>query len=249
MKLLRFAPVLLAIAPMWAASISVNTYCNPLTTQTDTGVSSTCSGTAPDGSLHGTNYVSVSQAQASASFTLLSDGFTFSGSAHGESFSQNPFLQPLNVDAHATATITDTIDIAGPVRPGFVELTCGGFCFSSFDGGAGDGSASITLGSLGTCRGFEEELYCAVGLERPIELGKPFQFSTTIEANGPGCALCDTGDGFAALNGMTVTFYEADRVTPVNIFEANPPVATPEPAAPLLMALGLLMVFGLTRRR
>lgn len=245
MRVLHFALVVFsALLPLYGASISVSTYCDPLTTQTDTGISSTCSGTPPDGTVGGVQEYSIAQAQASASFMLLSDGFTFSASAHGISYSQG-YLQPPDVDANATATITDTIYIAGPVRPGFVELTCTGsiFCFSSYDGGAGGGAAFITLGSLGTCEGYEEQLYCAVGLERPIELGEPFQLSVKVEADGPGCAECDTGDGAAALSGITATFYEANGTTPVSVFEADPPVATPEPGTSLLIAIGLLGLF------
>jgi hypothetical protein len=192
------------------------------------------------------NFVSFAQAQASASFALLPDGFTFSATAAGSSSSQNPALQPPNVDGSASATIMDTIYLPGPVRPGFVELTCGGFsCFQSEDGGAGGGAAFITLGSL-TCEGFENQLFCG-GL-RPIELGGSFQFSATVEADGPGCALCDDGAGAADLYGAKVTFYEADGVTPVTVYdEVDPPAATSEPATSLLIAIGLLAL--LTRRR
>ena len=124
MRVLHFTPVLFsALLPLYGASITVSTYCDPLTAQTDTGTSSTCNGSAPDGMLGGVQVYSFANAQASASFTLLPDGFTFSASAHGESYSQNPELQPSDVDANATATITDTIGTPGPVRAGFIEYS------------------------------------------------------------------------------------------------------------------------------
>jgi hypothetical protein len=243
MRVLHSAPVVFsALLPLYSASISVSTYCDPLTMQTDTGTSSTCSGSAPDGSLHGTNYVSVAQAQASASFTLLPDGFTFSASAHGESYSQNPELQPSDVDANATATITDTIGTPGPVRAGFIEYSCSYICWGNTNGGAGSGSALVTVGSVG-CGVSDDQFYCPLGYEEPFTLGEPFQFGVTVKADGPGCSLCDTGDGSAALTGVTVTFYEADGVTPVSILDADPPVATPEPGTSLLITIGLLTLF------
>ena len=247
MKFLRFAPLFVAIAPLWAASISVSTYCNPLTSQTNTGTSASCSGTAPDGSFRGLNFVSTAQAQASAAFTLLPDGFAFGAATHAQSGS-NGNIQPFYVDATATATITATIDTAGPLRSGFVVLACGtipGFdCSYNFNGGAGSGDASATLGSAVTCH--VAAFYYCPGLRTTIELGQPLQFEMNAQASACGAADCDSADGYGSID-LVATLYDADGTTPVAVSEIDP-VATPEPAAPLLMAVGLL-VLGLTRVR
>lgn len=220
--------------------------CDPLTTQTNTPTSSSCGGTAPDGSINGLSYQSFANAQASASITFLSDGFTVRASVQAESGSPNPELQT-GADARATVTLTDTIGTAGPVRAGFVELSCFFSCYSGNDGGAGGGSASMTLGSLG-CGGFGgQQADCPTGVERPVELGEGVQLSVTAIADGPGCALCDVGEGSASF-GVMATFYEANGTTPVSVYDADNPlvVETPEPGTSFLIAIGLLALF--TRR-
>ena len=101
------------------------------------------------------------------------------------------------------------------------------------------------MGSVG-CGVSDDQFYCPLGYEEPFKLGEPFQFGVTVKADGPGCGLCDTGDGSAALTGVTVTFYEVNGVTPVSVFEVDPPVATAESGTSLMIAIGLLALF--TRR-
>jgi hypothetical protein len=150
------------------------------------------------------------------------------------------------VDGNGKVSITDTIDTAGPARAGFVEVTG---TANGVNGGAGGGGGDFSLGSPvgggGTsvqCGGLGTAFSCYTGREIPIELGEPFYFSLEASADGPGCALCDDGDGAINLY-FTFAFYEANGTTPVSVFEAAPP-ATPEPATSFLMALGLLALFA-----
>ncbi len=81
-----------------------------------------------------------------------------------------------------------------------------------------------------------------------VELGEPLPFSVMIEADGCVCANCGDTDGYASLDDFIFKLFEANGTTPVAVFEEVDPPVAPEPAAPLLMALGLL-AFGWTRGR
>ena len=82
------------------------------------------------------------KADSSASFSLLSagDGFTVSFSTSAWAYNNNNL--PEAVESEASATITDWLETAGSVRPGFMTIT--GFAGTS-DGGYATGYFSFSL--------------------------------------------------------------------------------------------------------
>jgi hypothetical protein len=227
--LLFFAPFLL---PVWAASISVSTLCDPLQTspspQPNTPGSSVCN------SFNGNNGAS---AGASATFSLAPDGFTFSLSTSAISNTLS------SGDASATASIAALLETAGPSRAGYVSITCPYLQCAVTDGGAAGGSFAFSIGSIagGNCG----PTNCANPPLESIELGEALQFTATAIASATSGGLAagsGEGDG-VAIASYTVEFFEANGVTPVAVSE------TPEPCSAALMGGGLMWLGWLGRRR
>lgn len=216
--LLFFTPFLL---PSWAASISVSTLCDPLPTnlQPNAPGSSSCNSFIGN---------SGASAAASASFSLEPDGFTFSLSTSAIS---NTLLSG---DASASAAISASLDTAGPLRAGYVSITCPLLGCTVTDGGAAGGSFAFSVGSVagGSC-GITN---CASVPLQPFELGEAVQFSATaIAAATSGGLAIGSGEGDGtAQDTYSLEFFEANGVTPVGVSE------TPEPSSLALAAVGLL---------
>ena len=175
-SLLFFAPFLL---PVWAASINVSTLCDPLPTspspQANTPGSASCN------SFDGNNGAS---AGASATFSLTADGFTFSLAT--SAISNTLF----SGDASATASITALLETSGPLRAGYVSITCPYLQCTVTDGGAASGSFAFSIGSVsgGNCGATN----CASPALESIELGETLQFTATALAGATSGGLAAT---------------------------------------------------------
>jgi len=222
--LLFFAPFLL---PVWAASISVSTLCDPLPTspspQPNTPGSSSCN------SFNGNNGAS---AGAAATFSLAPDGFTFSLSTSAISNTLS------SGDASASASIAELLETAGPLRAGYVAITCPYLQCTVTDGGAASGSFAFSIGSIsgGNCGATN----CTNPPLESIELGETLQFTATALAGATSGGLAvGSGEGDGVANATyTVEFFEANGVTPVAVSE------TPEPGSLALMGGGLMWLTG-----
>jgi hypothetical protein len=220
------------LLPGWAASINVSTLCDPLPTspslQPNSPGSSVCN------SFSGNNGAS---AGASATFSLAPDGFAFS-------LSTSAISNTLSAgDASATASITAFLETAGPLRAGYVSITCPYLACAVTDGGAAGGSFAFSIGSIagGSCG----PTNCANPPLESIELGETLQFTAAAIASATSGGLATgSGEGDGVANASyTVEFFEANGVTPVALSE------TPEPGSAAVMGGGLVWLGWLARRR
>jgi hypothetical protein len=137
-------------------------------------------------------------------------------------------------NSSADASITAFLETLGPLRAGYISVTCPYLQCSVSDGGAASGSFTFSVGSVsgGNCGATS----CLSPPLEPIELGQSFEFNATALAgaySGGLAAGSGEGDG-AAQATYTVEFFEANGVTPVAVSE------TPEPGSLALLAAGSL---------
>jgi hypothetical protein len=244
MRISYLTLLVIATPALGAASITLNTSCSPssVTPLSSPNTSTSISCESSESAQYGSFYGPINVASASVSFALLGDGFSVSAYAHSEALacagSGPVFGCP---GSYSSAAISETVVPSG-TGSGFVKLAGSG---ESFNGGAASGGASLKLGSMG-CGVSIDYVECTPGtdIEVPIELGVPLQLSATAQSDAP--FMLENGDGTGHID-VTATFYEADGTTPVSVFEADP-AATPEPATPVLTALGLLAL-GWKRKR
>ena len=143
--------------------------------------------------------------------------------------------------ASATVAITADLYTTGPVRQGYVEVSGGS---QTGDGGDGGGNSSYSVGSaMSSFCPVNSSCYGTLGSRLvPIQLGTSFTFTETQSANGETDPTDFLGDGLANTS-ETFTFFEADGVTPVTVFDSS---AVPEPATWPLFALGLAVFVAQT---
>jgi hypothetical protein len=74
-----------------------------------------------------------------------------------------------------------------------------------------------------------------------VTLGKTFQFSEMSDFEIPFDPV--SGGGLIGeILPLTFQFFEADGVTPVQVFEGDAPTSMPEPGSSLLLGVGLLLL-------
>jgi hypothetical protein len=181
---------------------------------------------------------SAGQVNASSSATYLlstnSLATTFTASA-----SATPAGSLTSNAALANAAITLNLDTAGSERAGYVlidwtanENSC---C------GIGGGSVVYDLGSgVGGSCGAPPSNVCHYQLFEPVTLGSDFTFTESEQFQATTLDENDGGNLSATLN---LQFYEADKTTPVDVFE------TPEPSALSLIGMGLIFLVVARVRR
>lgn len=231
---MRFLSLFLCVvSTSFSAAITLSTTCTS-SGEINTGVAS-CN--ISDG-------VGSGQAQASASLSvsgniLSLDAHTWANALPGISsgFSQAQFSASSNV------AVSVNLFTNGPLRLGYVEISGG-----SQTTAAGFGSANISA-SVGTALnlgcGVNQSCYSLSNTLQPFELGTSFTFSQTQHSTGQSDIIQNQGDSVANTS-ETFTFFEADGVTPVAVFDAAS--AVPEPAAWTLFALGLAGLGALSFR-
>jgi hypothetical protein len=233
---LLFVSFLLAVlaGPIWAVSISVSASCNanPPTgssTITQSGPNSVeCE--SPAGLMP-----PMASSQASASFSLLANGFTVS--IQTSAFGQQPAMAP-NPIADANASITASLEALGPLRPGIVEISSPIHFPFSDDLGLSQSQSTFSFGTIdGTCIA---PTCIEPATVQTIELGEPIELQASASVTATSTIFDGEGD---AGNSMiyTLRFFETDGVTPVAVTEA------PESCTFLPIGLGLLLLGALRR--
>ena len=183
-------------------------------------------GTVAPGTYVGGPYSSTSQsARASASYTFDVTG--------------NTFLTVLNVgaasteyaDATARLNFSDAFVTSGPVRTGII--------IGTFSPGS-DGRVSYGYT-------FPSQVYDRFGPNAPttmfVTLGQEFPVTAFVGVRG---RMGDLGftENFGSVY-FSLSFFEADGVTPVNITETPMNITeTPEPSTWLLCAVALILLAG-----
>jgi PEP-CTERM motif len=142
-------------------------------------------------------------------------------------------------DSESQFSISATLYTTGPARLGFVTVSSVDFWLLDQLGGA-NGNVAWSLGSInGGCSGAGLNSLCTGtgSYTLPFNLGTSFQFMETgTLAISPDPVVQLFGTGNASLN-LQFQFFEADGVTPVQVFET---ASVPEPKSLALIALGLL---------
>jgi hypothetical protein len=233
-RFLRFALAFASfLGPIWASTINASTSC---VTPTQSWAPFEQSGTSLCTSM-GSDQTGTASAQAAASLSLSTDGFTFSVSTYAGA---NSTVAAYNgARAAAAASVSDWLTTSGPLRPGIVEMIPVQLVGSH--GGAGESQVNFSFGLVnGAC----VDLFCTgpTILAEPIELGEAFQFNASASATGQSSFFQGMGDS-AANASYTFEFFEADGVTPVAVTE------TPEPRALILAAIGLSGLWRWKRAR
>ncbi len=144
--------------------------------------------------------------------------------------------------AQASGNVAINLDTTGPVRNGYLELN---FLQNSWTApGFGSISELLTIGTYSVSPDGQD-----LSVFIPIQLGTDFalDFADSLTVNGDAA----TGAASGAIGaGISLLAFEADQTTAVQLFDPPSSVtATPEPASLGMMALGILAVAGLMRRR
>ncbi len=212
------------VTPLAAGTITTSVICT--TSAGNTTGTAACSGAGQVG------------ASSSATYELSLNSLTTTVEA---SAAAAPIGGLTTNAASAAASITLNLDTAGSPRAGYVlidwtadENSC---C------GIGGGSVFYNLGSgVGGSCGAPPASVCNYKLYEPITLGSDFTFTETEQLEATTLEENDGGNLSASL---TLQFFEANQVTPVEVVE------TPEPAAIGLVGggLGLLCLLGFRRSR
>jgi hypothetical protein len=141
--------------------------------------------------------------------------------------------------AEASSDVSINLDTAGPVRNGYLELN---FLQDSWTAPAfGSLSELLTIGTYSASPDGQD-----LSVFIPVQLGTDFSlnFLGSLTVNGDAA----TGAASGAIGAdISLLAFEADQTTPVQL--SDPPSAVPEPASFGMMALGVLTVAGLLRRR
>jgi len=193
--------------------------------------------------------------QAGGSFSLAGNALRLSLSASifaNVPYAEAPAGQPDLTNASATASITDWLDTGGPLRAGIVEITQE---LLNGDNSGGENSDGVNV-SLDSVRGECTDSMCLepVSAIQAVELGEPFELSGLANATGSACTgMCAGAADSSVSSSFTMEFFEADGVTPVNVFETiapEVPVVTAEPGSWALLVVGLagILGWGLLRR-
>jgi len=144
--------------------------------------------------------------------------------------------------AEASTDLTINLDTAGPVRAGYLELN---FLQNSWTTPAfGSISELLTIGTYSVSPDGQD-----LSIFIPVQLGTDFglSFLDSLTVNGDAA----TGAASGAIGAdISLLAFETDQTTAVQLFDPPGSVtATPEPASFGIMALGVLAVAGLIRKR
>lgn len=219
------------------ASVTLTTTCSS-SSQTVTGGSS-CR--LSDG-------VGYGEAQASGSFAISGNTLTVNAYVNASAAPGTPppaqFYAPFS--ASSTVAIAADLYTTGPLRQGYVVMSG---TSQTTDGGVGGGNVSYSIGSA-LSLDCPVNRICSNGQYpnlMPIELGTSFTFSNVTTASGQSDIVEFQGDGLA-LTADTFTFFEADGVTPVSVFDADP-TAVPEAGSCSLLFVSFASLVGILRPR
>jgi len=225
------------VSSAFSATITLNTTCN--------SASQTVNGGGNCGVSDGIGY---GKAQASATISIGGNVVSLNAQTSAAAAPGVPpggFYTPFS--GAASVTITADLFTTGALRSGFVRVN--GQTTSGV-GGAGTARADYSLGSALSlsCSG---NLTCGGPIQAlsvmPFQLGTAFIFSDFETAIGSSDPVELLGDAFAN-SSETFTFFEADGITPVSVFDAAAVTVAPEPTSWGLFVLGLAgLGFGMIR--